>query len=160
MNADDVKTVAVVGAGTMGPGMAATFARYGFKTTLFDVKPEQIEKAKGTVDFVYATLIRGGFATEEEAAAGRANLTYTGDLAEAVGEADFVVETVPERADIKTEVFKQLDAHHQTGHGAGVQHLRYPDHHTWRGGRRSRPGGGDALVQPAACHPGDRGDPG
>jgi 3-hydroxyacyl-CoA dehydrogenase len=110
VNADDVKTVAVVGAGTMGPGMAATFARYGFKTALFDVKPEQIEKAKGTVDFVYTTLIRGGFATEEEAAAGRANLTYTGDLAEAVGNADFVVETVPERADIKTEVFKQLDA--------------------------------------------------
>src|SRR5215218_4137335 len=93
----------------MGPGMAATFARYGFKTTLFDVKPEQIEKAKGTVDFVYTTLIRGGFATEEEASAGRANLTYTGDLAEAVGDADFVVETVPERADIKTDVFKQLD---------------------------------------------------
>jgi 5-formyl-3-hydroxy-2-methylpyridine 4-carboxylic acid 5-dehydrogenase len=60
-------------------------------------------------------LIRGGFATEEEAAVGRANLIYTGDLAEAVGEADFVVETVPERADIKTEVFKQLDAATKAG---------------------------------------------
>ena len=109
MNADDVKAVAVVGAGTMGPGMAATFARYGFKTALYDVKLEQLEKAKGTVDFVYATLIRGGFATEEEAVTGRANLTYTGELGEAVGEADFVVETVPERVDVKTEVFKQLD---------------------------------------------------
>jgi 3-hydroxyacyl-CoA dehydrogenase len=106
---DDVRTVAVVGAGTMGPGMAATFARYGFKTTLFDIKPEQLDKAKGTVDFVYATLIRGGFATEEEAATGRANLTYAGDLAAAVKDADFVVETVPERAEIKTDVFTQLD---------------------------------------------------
>ena len=60
MNVEDVKSVAVVGAGTMGPGIAATFARYGFTTSLFDIKPEQIEKAKGTVDFVYATLVRGG----------------------------------------------------------------------------------------------------
>lgn len=109
MNADDVKSVAVVGAGTMGPGMAATFARYGFKTTLFDIKPEQIEKAKGTVEFIYATLIRGGFCTEDEATAGRANLSYSGDLVEAVKDADFIVETVPERENIKTEVFKQLD---------------------------------------------------
>src|SRR3954471_1035888 len=85
VNVEDVKRVAVVGAGTMGPGMAATFARYGFQTTVFDVKPEQLEKAKGTVDFVYATLIRGGFCSEDEAATGRANLTYTPDLGEAVG---------------------------------------------------------------------------
>lgn len=109
MNADDVKAVAVIGAGTMGPGIAATFARYGFKATLFDVKPEQLEKARGTVEFVYSTLIRGGFATEEEAAAGRANLTYSGDLPATVKDADFVVETVPERAEIKHEVFTQLD---------------------------------------------------
>lgn len=110
MNADQIKNVAVIGAGTMGPGMAATFARSGFKTTLFDIKPEQLEKAKGTVDVVYKTLIGGGFCTEEEAAAGRANLSYTGDLAEAVEDADFIVETVPERAEIKSEVLKQLDA--------------------------------------------------
>jgi len=109
MNVENIKSIAVVGAGTMGPGMAATFARYGYKTTLFDVKPEQLEKAKGTVEFVYATLIRGGFLTEDEATAGRANLSYTGDLTEAVGNADFVVETVPERGDIKSEVFRQLD---------------------------------------------------
>src|SRR4051812_45016077 len=115
MSVENIKTVAVIGAGTMGPGMAATFARYGFKTTLFDIKPEQIEKAKGTVEFVYTTLIRGGFATEEEASAGRANLTYTQDLKEAAGNADFIVETVPERADIKTDVFKQLDGVAKSG---------------------------------------------
>ena len=109
MNADDVKRVAVVGAGTMGPGMAATFARHGYPTVLFDVQPEQLEKAKGAVEFVYKTLIAGGFCSEAEAETGRANLSYTGDLAEAVGDADFVVETVPERPEIKAEVFKQLD---------------------------------------------------
>jgi 3-hydroxybutyryl-CoA dehydrogenase/5-formyl-3-hydroxy-2-methylpyridine 4-carboxylate dehydrogenase len=109
MNAEDIKTVAVVGAGTMGPGIAATFARHGFATRLFDVKPEQLDKAKGTVDFVYATLARGGFMTEAEGEAGKKNLTYTGDLGEAVGGADFVVETVPEKLEIKQQVFREIE---------------------------------------------------
>ena len=71
MAATEIDKVAVVGAGTMGPGMAATFARNGFDTALYDVKQEQLEKAKGTVDFVYTTLIGGGFMTAEDADAGR-----------------------------------------------------------------------------------------
>ncbi|HEU5433432.1 MAG TPA: 3-hydroxyacyl-CoA dehydrogenase NAD-binding domain-containing protein [Thermomicrobiales bacterium] len=109
MNADDIKTVAVVGAGTMGPGIAATFARHGFATRLFDIKPEQLEKAKGTVDFVYATLVRGGFMTDAEAEKGKKNLTYTGDLGQAVGGADFVVETAPEKLEIKQQVFRDVE---------------------------------------------------
>lgn len=106
-----VKKVAVVGAGTMGPGMAATFARHGFDTTLFDVKPEQLEKAKGTVDFVYTILTNGGFMTAEEANAGRRRITYSGELREAVSGADFVVETVPEKKEIKQEVYQQIEEH-------------------------------------------------
>jgi 3-hydroxybutyryl-CoA dehydrogenase/5-formyl-3-hydroxy-2-methylpyridine 4-carboxylate dehydrogenase len=105
-----ITNVAVVGAGTMGPGIAATFARHGYATALFDVQPEQLEKAKGTIAFVYNTLIAGGFMTEEDATAGWDRLTITGDLAVAVGDADFVVETVPERLPIKQSVFQQLDA--------------------------------------------------
>jgi 3-hydroxyacyl-CoA dehydrogenase len=104
-----VKTVAVVGAGTMGPGIAATFARYGFTTRLSDVKPEQLEKAKGTIDFVYKTLTGGGFMTEADAQTGWSNLTITGDQVAAVKDADFVVETVPERLDIKQAVFTELE---------------------------------------------------
>lgn len=106
----NARKVAVIGSGTMGPGMAATFARHGFDTTLFDIKPEQLEKAKGTVDFVYTTLTNGGFMTAEEADAGRSHLTYTDDLAAALDGAEFVVETVPERKDIKQEVFRQIEA--------------------------------------------------
>jgi 3-hydroxybutyryl-CoA dehydrogenase/5-formyl-3-hydroxy-2-methylpyridine 4-carboxylate dehydrogenase len=109
MTADHVKTVAVVGAGTMGPGMAATFARYGFTTRLSDVKPEQLEKAKGTIDFVYKTLTAGGFMTDADAQTGWGNLTLTGDQGAAVKDADFVVETVPERAEIKQAVFTELE---------------------------------------------------
>jgi 3-hydroxybutyryl-CoA dehydrogenase/5-formyl-3-hydroxy-2-methylpyridine 4-carboxylate dehydrogenase len=105
-----IRKVAVIGAGTMGPGMAATFARNGFETTLFDVMPEQLEKAKGTVDFVYNTLSSGGFMTAEEADAGRGRLTYTSDLDEALAGADFVLESVPERKELKQQVFRDLEA--------------------------------------------------
>jgi len=106
----DSRKVAVIGSGTMGPGMAATFARQGFETTLFDIKPEQLEKAKGAVDFVYTILTNGGFMTADEADAGRGRLTYTDDLAAALDGAQFVVETVPERKDIKQQVFQEIEA--------------------------------------------------
>jgi 3-hydroxyacyl-CoA dehydrogenase len=102
--------VAVIGAGTMGPGMAATFARSGFETTLFDIMPEQLEKARGTVDFVYGTLTNGGFMTAADADAGRGRLTYSTDLGEALRGADFVVETVPERKEVKQQVFQEIEA--------------------------------------------------
>jgi 3-hydroxybutyryl-CoA dehydrogenase/5-formyl-3-hydroxy-2-methylpyridine 4-carboxylate dehydrogenase len=90
--------------------MAATFARNGFETTLFDIKPEQLDKAKGGVDFIYTTLTNGGFMTADDADAGRANLTYTTDLKEALDGAGFVVETVPERKEIKQQVFQEIEA--------------------------------------------------
>jgi 3-hydroxybutyryl-CoA dehydrogenase/5-formyl-3-hydroxy-2-methylpyridine 4-carboxylate dehydrogenase len=102
--------VAVIGAGTMGPGMAATFARHGFATTLYDVKPEQLDKAKGAVDFVYGILTNGGFMTAADAEAGRGRIRYTADLDEALAGADFVVESVPEQKALKQQVFQDLEA--------------------------------------------------
>ncbi len=110
MTVKGINNVVVVGAGTMGPGMAATFARFGYNTTLSDIKDEQIEKAKGTIDFVFKTLQGGGFVTEQDVAAAREKLTLTTDQAGAVANADFVVETVPERLEIKKAVFTDLAA--------------------------------------------------
>lgn len=110
MTQRDIRIVAVIGAGTMGPGMAATFARNGFDTALYDVKPEQLDKAKGAVDFVYTILTGGGFMTSDDADAGRARIAYTTDLAEALQGADFVVETVPEKKDLKQQVFQEIEA--------------------------------------------------
>ncbi|MBX3069201.1 MAG: hypothetical protein KF883_01735 [Thermomicrobiales bacterium] len=108
MTVKGINKVVVVGAGTMGPGMAATFARYGYDTTLSDIKPEQIEKAQGTIDFVFKTLLGGGFVTEEDVAAARGRLSLTTDQAAAVADADYIVETVPERLEIKKAVFQEL----------------------------------------------------
>ena len=108
MTVENINKVAVVGAGTMGPGMAATFARHGYDTTLSDISAEQLEKAKGTIDFVFKTLLGGGFVTEADVEAARGRLTLTEDQASAVAGADYVVETVPERLEIKRAVFQQL----------------------------------------------------
>lgn len=109
MTGDDVKTVAVVGAGTMGPGMAATFARHGFEVRLCDVKAEVLERGKGTVETVYKTLIGGAFMTEGDAEAGRARLHFTLDTAEAVRGADFVLEAIPEKLEIKHSFFREVE---------------------------------------------------
>lgn len=109
MTGDQVQTVAVVGAGTMGPGMSGVFARHGFDVRLTDVKPDVLERAKGTLDIVYKTLIGGGFMTEAEAEAGRSRVKFTLDLAEAVDGADFVLEAIPERLDIKEKFFREVE---------------------------------------------------
>jgi 5-formyl-3-hydroxy-2-methylpyridine 4-carboxylic acid 5-dehydrogenase len=108
MTVANINHVVVVGAGTMGPGMAATFARSGYATTLSDIDPAQLDKARGAIDFVFETLLGGGFATEDGVEAARARLTLTSNASSAVAAADFVVETVPERLEIKRRIFEQL----------------------------------------------------
>jgi 3-hydroxybutyryl-CoA dehydrogenase len=126
MTASEINKVAVIGAGTMGPGMAATFARNGFDTTLYDVKSEQLEKAKSAVDFVYTILTGGGFMTAQDADTGRGLITYTTDLTEALTGADFVVETVPEQKELKQQVFQDLERARRRRCHPRLQHLRYP----------------------------------
>lgn len=109
MAGENIRVVTVVGSGTMGPGIAAGFARHGFETRVYDVKDEQLEKAKGAVDFICATLIRGGFMTEAEAEITKKNISYTLDMDAALRGSDYVVETVPEKKEIKQSVFQEIE---------------------------------------------------
>ncbi len=109
MTGDDVQIVTVVGAGTMGPGIAVTFVRNGFDVRLTDVKPEVLEKAKSTVDQVYKTLVNDGFISEADAASGRARLTFTDNQEEALRGADFVIEAIPEKLEIKQAFFRDVE---------------------------------------------------
>jgi 3-hydroxybutyryl-CoA dehydrogenase/5-formyl-3-hydroxy-2-methylpyridine 4-carboxylate dehydrogenase len=109
MAGEMIRTVAVLGAGTMGPGMAAVFARHGFDVRLSDIKPEMLERAKGTVDMVYRVLTGAGFMTEADAEAGRSRLTYMRDATEAVRDADFVLESIPERLELKQQLFQEVE---------------------------------------------------
>ena len=100
-----MKTAAVVGLGTMGPGIAATLAKGGMDVRTYDLKPEVVEKAKGDVQTAFAVLERIGRPKAEKTGA----VSFHGDLAETVAGADLIIESVPEKLEIKAKVFADLD---------------------------------------------------
>jgi 3-hydroxyacyl-CoA dehydrogenase len=97
---------AVLGAGTMGPGMAAVLARAGSRVRLHDVSAEVLDRARGGCDLAAAALDRVG----APAAPGGA-VSFEPSLAAAVTGADLIMEAVPERLDLKREVLAQVEAH-------------------------------------------------
>ena len=99
-----VRRAAVIGTGTMGPGMGAVLARCGIEASLYDVSPEALERAKGGAELAAAVLERLDAAQEDGG-----SLRFESDLAAALDGADFVVEAVPEKLELKHEVFKQFE---------------------------------------------------
>jgi len=94
---------AVIGVGTMGPGIAATLSRGGLDMVLYDVSAEQLLKAEADMPSLQKVL------DEIKVAASSGKISYESDLARAVREADFVIEAVPERLELKQRVFAELD---------------------------------------------------
>ena len=105
---ENIRNVVVVGAGTMGPGIAATFARHGYVTTLSDIDPKQIDKARSSVDFVFGTLTSGALASAGDIDDARKRLAFTTDPSDAIASADFVLENVPERLELKQSLLRSL----------------------------------------------------
>ncbi|MCU0412286.1 MAG: 3-hydroxybutyryl-CoA dehydrogenase [Bacteroidetes bacterium] len=101
--------IAVIGSGTMGNGIAHTFAQYGFSVMLNDVKQEFLDKAKATISANLDRQVKKGTLTEQQKADTLGRITFAIDLKEAVALADLVVEAVTERAEIKKELFRALD---------------------------------------------------
>jgi len=103
--------VAVVGAGTMGNGIAHVFARSGCSVQLIDLSQEALDKSLATVDKNLAREVSKGKLTQDEAHAARARIRPATTL-EAVGEsrAELVIEAATERFEIKSKLFSQLDA--------------------------------------------------
>jgi enoyl-CoA hydratase/3-hydroxyacyl-CoA dehydrogenase len=102
----DIKRVAVIGAGDMGHGIAQLFAVGGYDVVLMDKYPEMLQKAKERVAASLQRWVDRGKATKEEAAAALGRIRYTGDMADAVSNADLVVEAVPENLELKKSVLK------------------------------------------------------
>src|SRR5208283_2794823 len=109
MKIDEVKNVSVVGAGNMGHQIALQCALYGFKTVSTDVIPAVLEKAERFCDTYLPGRVEKGKLTEEAARKARSLISFTGDLKEAVKDADLVIEAVLERIDLKRKVFTDLD---------------------------------------------------
>jgi 3-hydroxybutyryl-CoA dehydrogenase/5-formyl-3-hydroxy-2-methylpyridine 4-carboxylate dehydrogenase len=101
-----VTRAAVIGTGTMGPGMGAVLERAGVEVALYDVSPEQLEKARGGVELARSVLDRLG---RERSRA--AELRFEPDLAAALDGVDMVIEAVPERLELKQRVFVDFERH-------------------------------------------------
>ena len=96
---------AVIGLGTMGPGIAATLARGGIDVHCHDASAEQLARAERELDAAFQVLEQIG----GPAAPKRGAVALDADLAAAVRDAEFVVEAVPERLELKRQVFAELD---------------------------------------------------
>ena len=102
--------IAVIGAGTMGNGIAHVFVQNGFKVNLIDVNAAQLEKAIQTIQKNFDRQIAKGAATEDQKNTALANLTTFTDLAKGVDGAGLVVEAATENIELKLNIFKQLDS--------------------------------------------------
>jgi 3-hydroxybutyryl-CoA dehydrogenase len=103
----DIKPIFIIGAGTMGNGIAQTAATSGYTVTCMDVFPEALEKARAGIAKSTAKLLEKGQITEaQKDAAGRIN--FVGDMA-TLGEADLVIEAATENPDLKLKIFREAD---------------------------------------------------
>lgn len=105
-----IQQVAVIGAGTMGNGIAHVFAQNGFKVNLIDVNAAQIEKALQSINKNFDRQIAKGNATEDQKNLAVANINTFNDIAAGVQDCGLVVEAATENIDLKLKIFQQIDA--------------------------------------------------
>jgi len=100
--------VAVVGAGTMGNGIAHVFAQRGWDTTLLDVGQELLDRALGTIRANLDRQVKKGALSAEQRDAALGRIT-TATALDRAGDADLVIEAVTENPDVKFRIFRELD---------------------------------------------------
>ena len=104
-----IRNVAVIGAGTMGHGIAHAAISGGYTTRMYDVSDAAVEKGRAAIDAVVRKGVELGkvAATDADAILGR--LTTTSSLADALAGVDFVIEAAPEKIDLKLALFQQIE---------------------------------------------------
>ena len=100
----EVNRATILGTGTMGPGMGAVLARAGMQVTLFDVKPEALERAQATVGLAEGVLER----LEVPVTSG-GSVSYESDRAASLKDADIVCEAIPEQLELKRQVLAEIE---------------------------------------------------
>jgi len=105
-----MKNIAIIGAGTMGHSMALAFSAGGYNVTVNDISPEKLKRAEEMNEGNVRTLVEAGLLNPEECMEIlHKRICYTDDLVRALLEADFVVEAIAEKAEIKKQLFRELD---------------------------------------------------
>ena len=104
-----IRTVSVLGAGLMGRGIAYVAALGGYETRLMDAAKPQLEKGLADIDAILEKGVATGKVEDADAIAARRRLTGVNSVEEAARDADLVIEAVPEKIDLKVEIFAELD---------------------------------------------------
>ncbi len=104
-----IQTVAVIGAGVMGRGIAHAAALAGYRTILEDILPDTLRKAGDEIRGALDHAVESGKLSPEQAQAAFARLQYVHSVEEAARQADFIIEAVPEEMESKLEIFTMLD---------------------------------------------------
>lgn len=106
MAISNVKTIGILGAGTMGAGIAQLAAQAGYKTLLYDLSREQLDKGLKGIDHNLSKAVEKGIVTQQTMLDALSNLTLIDDIGQL--KADVCIEAVVERLDVKVAMFKQL----------------------------------------------------
>lgn len=104
-----IKHISVIGAGTMGHGIAHVFARHGYAVKLYDAFAPCLEAAPEKMRQELEFMVEEGYITQETVEETLGRITLHTDLAEAVADADYVIEAIPEKMELKQELFASLD---------------------------------------------------
>jgi 3-hydroxybutyryl-CoA dehydrogenase len=110
-----MKNITVIGAGTMGNGIAHVFAQNGYNVNLVDISEKSLEKAVATITKNLDRLVAKEKISTETKEATIANITTLTDLKEGVKSADLVVEAATENVDLKLKIFKDMDENAPVG---------------------------------------------
>lgn len=104
-----MKQIAVIGAGTMGNGIAHVFAQTGFSVTMIDVNPGQLDKAMAAINKNLDRQVTKGILTEEQKQSTLKNISTTHDLLAGVSNAELIVEAATENVELKLDIFEEID---------------------------------------------------
>lgn len=104
-----MKNVAVIGAGTMGNGIAHTFAQFGYKVSLIDISEDSLKRGLATITKNLDRMVAKEKITEADKEGTLANISTYTDLAEGVKNVELVVEAATENVDLKLKIFQTLD---------------------------------------------------
>ncbi|MWG36131.1 3-hydroxyacyl-CoA dehydrogenase/enoyl-CoA hydratase family protein [Halomarina oriensis] len=111
MDSDDIQTIAVLGAGNMGHGIAEVAAMAGYDVNLRDINEEFVQNGYDQIEWSLGKLAENDQLSEDEADAALDRITPLVEMSEAVSDVDVVIEVVPEKMDIKKDVFDEVEAH-------------------------------------------------
>src|SRR5881394_3394988 len=104
-----MKNISVIGAGTMGNGIAHVFAQNGFKVSIVDVSLTQLDRAIATISKNFDRQIAKGTVTEEEKKNALANISIFSKINDGVKDAELIVEAATENVELKLKIFEEVD---------------------------------------------------